>query len=556
MYARPALQKDKRMNRQISWLLMAAMLLAACAEPAAIVKDPLERVSGKPLKAHVRALAADKLEGRRAGESGYDAAARYVADAFERYDLDPGGTDGWYQPVPLVGYQVDPESPAVVIFRDGQPEPLAWRDDYGISPDKVRASNRVRAEVVYVGYGVHAPDFDYSDYDGIDVRGKIVALFGGAPSLMPHAERAFYASGRTKAEEAVARGAVGSIYLRSRRIDEQSPWERYAERTGKKPSLAWVSDTGAADYFPELRGEISISSDAARKLFEGTPLSFEEARDFAENDSPASASLGVEVSISGMTDHERLNSPNVIGIVRGTDPQLADEFVVYTAHLDHIGRDPAVESGDNINNGAYDNAMGVAIMLETAKIFAVNPPARSVMFIALTAEESGLLGSDYFAHHPTVPIDSIVANINLDMPLFLYPVADLVAFGSEHSSLEGDVALAARAEGFTLTPNPLPEENLFVRSDQYSFVRQGVPSIFLVPGFTSLDPDINGEEQFRDHLKNHYHKPSDDLSRPVHWPSVERFTRSHIRIGYAVANATARPTWNDGDFFAKRFATR
>lgn len=545
------------MNHRHYWLAVAALLIAGCVRPAEVLKDPLERVSDGPLKAHVRALAADELAGRRAGEPGYDEAARYVADAFERFGLEPGGTDSWYQPVPLVSYQIDPGSPNVVFFRDGRSRPLTWRDEYGISPDKVRPSNEVRAEVVYVGYGVHAPGFGYSDYDGVDVGGKIVALFGGAPSLLPHAERAYYASGRTKSQEAVARGAVGSIYLRSRRSDEQSPWERYAKRTGKKPSLAWVSDTGAAaDYFPELRGGISISSDAAIALFDGTPLSFDEARDFAESDTPASVSLGVEVSISGMTNHERLQSPNVIGIVRGTDRELADEFVVYTAHLDHIGIDVGVESGDNINNGAYDNAMGIAIMLETAKIFADSPPARSVMFIALTAEESGLLGSDYFAHYPTVPIDNIVANINLDMPLFLYPVADLVAFGSEHSSLEGDVALAARAEGFKLTPNPLPEENLFVRSDQYSFVRQGVPSIFLVPGFTSLDPDINGEEQFRDHLKNHYHKPSDDLSRPVHWPSAERFTRSHIRIGYAVANATARPTWNDGDFFAERFATR
>lgn len=537
-------------------LVSAALMLAACVRPAEILQDPLERVSDRPLKAHLRTLSSDELEGRRAGEPGYDKAARYVADAFERFGLEPGGTDGWYQPVPLVGYQVDPDSPEVAIFRDGQPRPLTWRDDYGIAPDKVRTSHAVRAEVVYVGYGVHAPDFGYSDYDGVDVRGKIVALFGGAPSHMPHAERAFYASTRTKLQEAVARGAIGYVRLRSRRIEEQSPWERYARSTGEQPSLAWVSDTGAADYFPQILGGITINREAAIELFSGSPLTFEEALDHAANDTAASMPLGVEVSISGMTRHERLTSPNVIGIVRGTNPELADEYVVYTAHLDGLGRDPAVEDGDDINNGAYDNAMGVAIMLETAKIFADNPPARSVMFIALTAEESGLLGSDYFAHFPTVPIDSVVANVNLDMPLFLYPVADLVAFGAEHSSLEGDVALAANAEGFSMTPNPLPEENLFVRSDQYSFVRQGVPSIYLIPGFTSLDPDIDGEERFRDHLKHHYHKPGDDLSRPVHWPSVERFTRSHIRIGYSLANTTARPSWNDGDFFAERFATR
>ncbi|MBT8099959.1 MAG: M28 family peptidase, partial [Gammaproteobacteria bacterium] len=289
-------------------------------------------------------------------------------------------------------------------------------------------------------------------------------------------------------------------------------------------------------------------------LLQDAPISFDEALEATAADRPASTPLGIEVSMSRRTTHEGISSPNVIGIVRGTDPALAGEYVVYTAHLDHIGRETAPETNDDINNGAYDNAMGISIMLETANVFAADPPARSVMFIALTAEESGLLGSDYFAHYPTVPIEKIVANVNVDMPLFLYPLADIVAFGSEHSSLQGDVALAARAEGFALTPNPLPEENLFVRSDQYSFVRQGVPSIFLVSGFTSLDPEHDGEALFRDHLKNHYHKPSDDLSRPVDWPSAVRFTRSHIRIGYAVANATARPTWNDGDFFGERFA--
>ena len=542
------------MTARILNLAACVLVLGACVKPAEILEDPLDRVDEGPLEAHVRALASDRLDGRRAGEPGYDEAARYVAQAFEEFGLEPGGTDGWYQPVPLVRYQIDPDSPDVVFFREGRPRALAWREDYGMSADKVRASHDVRAEVVYAGYGVHAPGFGYSDYDGIDVRGKIVAMFGGAPSLLPHAERAFYASSRTKAREAVARGAVGLIRLRSRRAEDRWPWERYAKSTGRQPSLAWVSGGTAADYFPELRASITLSRDAAVELFDGTPLSFDAALDAAENDAPASTPLGREVSMSGRTRHERLTSPNVIGVVSGTDPDLADEYVVYTAHLDGLGRDPAVETGDDIINGAYDNAMGVAIMLETAKVIADDPPARSVLFIALTAEEAGLLGSDYFAHHPTVPIENIVANINLDMPLFLYPVADLVAFGSEHSSLEGDVALAARAEGFELTPNPLPEENLFVRSDQYSFVRQGVPSIYLIPGFASLDPDVDGEERFRDHLRHHYHKPSDDLSRPVHWQSVERFTRSHIRVGYAIANATERPTWNAGDFFAERFA--
>ena len=180
------------------------------------------------------------------------------------------------------------------------------------------------------------------------------------------------------------------------------------------------------------------------------------------------------------------------------------------------------------------------------------PPKRSVMFIALTAEESGLLGSDFFVHNPTVPIDALVANINLDMPLFLYPVADLVAFGSQHSSLQGVVETAAIDEGFFFSADPLPEENLFMRSDQYSFVRRGVPAVYLIPGFNSTDDAIDGEALYRDHLKNHYHKPSDDMSRPIHWASAVRFARAHTRMGYAVAAAPQRPSWNEDSLFGDR----
>ena len=176
------------------------------------------------------------------------------------------------------------------------------------------------------------------------------------------------------------------------------------------------------------------------------------------------------------------------------------------------------------------------------------------MFIALTAEERGLLGSDYFAHYPTVPVDSIVANVNIDMPLFLFPLADIVAFGAEHSSLGTIADAAATAEGFILTPDPIPEENIFARSDQYSFVRKGVPAIYLDSGFSSADPDVDGQAVATDHYHNHYHQPSDDLSRPIDWDSAVRFTRANARIGWAIANDDARPAWNEGDFFGDKFA--
>lgn len=538
-----------------------ALFVAACntetPNASSAMDAALDKITQEEIYAHYAYLADDKLEGRMTGEPGYEMAAAYVADQFAAIGLVPGGDEGWYQQVPLVSYLVDGESSSVVAHRDSGDVVYKYREQFGAYGDKVRAENSIRAEVVYVGYGVHAPEHGYSDYDGVDVDGKIIALFSNAPALLPSDERAFYSSIRTKANEMVRRGAIGAITLRSKKSVEQFPWERAKKVMGLKPGMAWTSPTGAvADHFPEIQGSVMLSVDAATHLMAGSPISFEQARAATESDTPSSVPLGFEVTLSRKTSHERFESPNVIGVVRGTDPELADEYVVFTGHLDHTGIGVPVEGSDDaINNGAYDNAMGIALMIEAARAVAANPPRRSVMFIALTGEERGLLGSDYFAHYPTVPKESLVANVNLDMPLFLYPVADLIGFGSEHSSLQAPMAAAAEAEGFVLTPDPLPEENLFRRSDQYSFVRQGIPASYLDPGFGSSDPDIDGEAVSREHYKNHYHKPSDDLTRPVHWDSAVRFARANARIGFAIANADERPTWNEGDFFGERFAT-
>jgi hypothetical protein len=532
-------------------------LLFACTDDAAVApagrSNAIDAVTQEALQAHLAYLADDAREGRMAGQPGHVAAANYVAARFEEFGLEPGGDDGWFQQVPLISYRIDEESTTLVAHRDGKDTELQYKEHYTMGGDKVSETTLLRAEVVYVGFGVHAPELGYSDYDGVDVEGKIIAVFGNAPAIFPHNERAYYSSGRTKAEAAVARGAVGVIGLRDKRAEEFYPWERVKAQAGTRPGMAWITLTGEpADYHPEIQGGAYISIPAARELFAGTPITFDEAREATEASAPASTPLGFEITLGRTTTHEVITSPNVIGIIRGTDPGLADEYIVYSAHLDHNGVGAPVD-GDAIYNGAYDNAMGSALLIETAKVFAASPARRSMLMIAVTAEERGLLGSDYFAHYPTVPTDAMIANVNLDMPLFLYPVADIIAFGSEHSSLEATVADAISAEGFTLTPDPMPEENLFRRSDQYSFVRRGIPAAYLKPGFTSSDPDIDGRAVENDHRKHHYHQPSDDLSRPVDWDSAVRFARANARIGYAIAKDDARPTWNEGDFFGDKF---
>jgi Zn-dependent M28 family amino/carboxypeptidase len=541
------------MGRNLVFLL-ATLSIAACGKPDEAEAPAADGViTTDALEAHVAWLADDAREGRMAGEPGYDVSAQYVADRFAELGLEPGGEDGWFQQVPLVAYRAEEGSITMIAHRDDKDSALEHKEHFVMSGDKVRESTHVRAEVVYVGFGVHAPEYGYSDYEGVDVEGKIVAVFSNGPSILPSTERAYYSSSRTKAREAIERGAVGVIGLVSKRMEEYYPWERIKAEAGIRPGMAWVSLTGGpADYFPEIQGGALINVDVARDLFDGTPISFDEARTATEEARPASTPLGFEVTLARNTNIEQITSPNVVGIVRGTDPELADEYVVYSAHLDHNGIGAEVD-GDKIYNGAYDNAMGISLMIEAARAFAANPPRRSVLFVAVTAEERGLLGSDYFAHYPTVPTESMVANVNLDMPLFLYPLADIIAFGSQHSSLEAVVREAIATEGFELTPDPMPEENIFRRSDQYSFVRRGVPAVFLVPGYTSSDPDIDGQAIVKDHRKNHYHRPSDDMSRPFYWDSALRFARANVAIGRSIADTDERPTWNEGDFFGEKF---
>jgi hypothetical protein len=546
------------MTRSIAAVVLGiSSLLGACSprpEPVGI-DDAVDLISEAALQAHVSYLASDELEGRMTGEPGYDKAAAYVAQQFEAIGLVPGGTDGWYQPVPLAAYQLLDEGAGLTLHAAAGDEALAYRDDFSVSGDPLREATSIRAGVVYVGYGVHAPEKGYSDYEGVDVAGKIVAMFRNAPAALQTTERAYYASSDHKLPEAVRRGAVGVISLRSREREEKYPWARHKDRIGKRPGMTWLtSDGDAASHYPELIGRAGLANHAAEKLFANAPQTFEQVLDGIAGGDPVSLPLGIEVTIRQQSGHRRLQSPNVIGMLRGSDPELADEYLVYSAHLDHVGILEG-DGDDSIYNGAYDNAIGVALMIEAARALAAVKPARSVLFVALTGEERGLLGSEYFAEYPTVPRDAIVANINIDMPLFLYPVADVIAFGAQHSNLAVPAEAAAMAEGFMPAPDPKPEENFFVRSDQYSFVRKGIPALYLDVGTRSKDPNVDADALYEDHLQNHYHEPSDDLSRPVHWDSARRFARANARVGYAVATAAGRPRWNEGDFFGERFAS-
>jgi Zn-dependent M28 family amino/carboxypeptidase len=297
-----------------------------------------------------------------------------------------------------------------------------------------------------------------------------------------------------------------------------------------------------------------MSADAARKLLEGGPVTAQELFERREAGTLTSFDLPGRITLAGRTAMRPVISHNVVGKLPGSDPALAGEYVAYSAHLDHVGRGAAV-NGDTIYNGAFDNALGVSVMLQAATELAADAkaPRRSTLFVAVTAEERGLLGAEYFVTFPTVPKGSIVANINMDMPVFLTDVTDVVPIGVEHSSLEADVQAAAASLGVGLTADPKPEEVVFVRSDQYAFVREGIPAVYLDAGIQAKNPGEDALALYTGFLTEHYHQPSDDTSLPINYASAAMLARLNAAIGRRVGDADARPQWKPGDYFGEKF---
>lgn len=532
---------------------LAAVLAfgSACAGGEERDSADLPEVSPARLEEHIRYLAGDRLQGRGTGTPGYDSAARYVAEQFAFLGLDSAGTEGYFQRVPFRRARAVEGSSLVLTGKSGR-RTLAPYRDYVPSPNYLLPRVEVTAPLVLAGFGVTAPDRGYDDYRGIDPKGKIVVLLTGAPSSLAPAERAHYATARLKAENAVRRGAVGILVVRTR--DQTFPWDRLV-RQSRAGGMRWLGPEGKpADVFPALRGVATLSDAAAGRLFEGAPKSLDQVLTEAAAGKPPAFDLPVRATLRTVSVHAPLESPNVAGLLRGSDPRLRDESVVYSAHLDHLGVGEPVK-GDSIYNGALDNASGSAALLEVAGAFAAltRPPRRSVLFLAVTGEEMGLLGSDYFAEHPTVPIEGIVANVNLDGLALLYPLRELVPFGAEHSTLDSTVARVAKRLDIALAPDPFPQEVFFVRSDQYSFVRRGVPSLFPFMGLRS-DSGVDAAARFREWLATRYHTPQDDLGQPMDFEAGARHAQLGFLLGLEIANADERPAWKAGDFFERTFA--
>jgi Peptidase family M28/PA domain len=529
-------------------ILAGLGLLLASAAPAqdaptrdlAVINAPLPDDQAA-LKAHVLFLADDVLKGREASSPEFMIAAHYVAAQFYAAGLRPAGDKGGYlQDVPLVAYRAADHGDLVLTRKGSAPQPLVFGEDYAPGAVAGRATTTLDAAVMFVGQGIVAPGYGRDDYAGVDVRGKIVAVLGGVPGKFQSEERAHFASPATKAEIAAQHGAVGMIMIVPRATGRGGAgWDR--------PRTTWANPDGTG-YAPGVPILATLSAAGGAKLFTGAKTPWATIVKGSDNDSPplAAEQLPGTLTVSLHTSFEPSHSANVAGLLPGSDPRLRDEVVVLSAHLDHLGVGRADATGDTIYNGAEDNATGIASLIEEAKRFKASgkPPRRSILFLAVTAEEKGLVGSDYFARHPTLAIDHIVADVNLDMPILTYAFQDMTVFGADRSTLGPIVSKAVAALGVTMSPDPDPSQGIFVRSDHYRFVQQGVPSVFLWPGQAG-----DGKAAWADFFAHHYHQPSDEIGQKLDWAQGVRFVAANYAIAREIADGDQRPRWNKGDFF-------
>jgi hypothetical protein len=545
----------------LGFVLINCLGIWACTQGSSSAPEQAAMNSIRPeaIRAHMRFLSDSLLQGRGTGTPGYQIAARYIATQLEAAGLHPGGVNGtWYQTVPLRKSVLDDGKSSVVLVTKNGGQTLVPLKDYVQFGDLIKTDNSVEAPVVFVGFGVTAKEHDYDDYAGADAKGKIVIVIDGAPAKFPSTVRAYYSDYIVKQRNAVAHGAVGFMDMMLPEDQKRDPWEWLVPQI-QMGNMEWLEKNGSPhNIFPELRGVALLNQSGAEKLFAGAGKTLAQVFDAARAGQPQSLALPVIARIHSISALTPADSPNIIGEVPGSDPALRDQYVVYTAHVDHLGICPPV-NGDNVCHGTLDNASGDASLLEIARAFASLPkaPRRSMLFVFVTGEEMGLLGSDYFANFPTVPRSSIAANLNIDgAPGLLYPMKDLIVLGIEHTSLEQQVQSAATRIGYSLSPDPMPEENFFIRSDQYSFVQQGIPAVDISDGMQSSDPKVDGMKLQKEWMVTKYHTPLDNMDQTLDYDSGAKAAGVNFLVGYDVAQQDAAPTWDKGDFFGDKFGSR
>jgi hypothetical protein len=503
---------------------------------------------GKTWWGYVKVLADDKMEGRETGSAGLRAAEAYIVEQLKAAGVEPAGSDGYYQPVKFISRQIIEKDSSASLIRDGKAEPLTLGEDAYFGT-RVDLAPEVEAQLVFVGYGLTIPEKNYDDFAGLDLKGKIAVAMQGSPADMPGALASHYQSAVEKWKALHKAGAIGAISMPNPSAMD-IPWSRQAlNRTHVSMELA---DQALNDTLGE-KFSMVFNPASADKLFAGSGHTFSELAALAKDRKPLPRfPLTVSIKASARLETKELESANVVAKVPGNDPALKGEYVVLSAHIDHLGIGAPI-NGDNIYNGAMDNASGSATLVDVARSLKQSPEKikRSLLFAFVCGEEKGLLGSKYFTAHPTVPANSMVANINIDMFLPIVPLKVLTVYGLQESDLGELVTEVAKARGVRVQPDPEPVRNSFIRSDQYNFIRHGIPALAMKVGY---DPGTPEQKLFRDWLTQRYHAPSDDINQPIDLTAAAAYEEIIRALMVSVANDATRPQWKQDSFF-RRYAT-
>jgi len=514
---------------------------------AAIAAAPDWEALGKRWWSHVQYLADDKLEGRNVGTEGFEKAAAYVTEQFKNAGLQPAGVNGYAQPVEFDVAQIDESQSSIELVRDGKAEALKFGEEAFFAVGKDLAE-KAEADAVFVGYGLTVPELKYDDLAGQDLKGKIAVYVSGGPGSMPTAIKAHYQSSEERRKALRNAGAIGVAVIPNPKAAEV-PWSRIAaSRLQARMELRDPASSGG----PGWKITLQINPEHADKFFAGSGHHFQEVLDALNADKALPHfPLAVKIREKSAVKRSQVSSENLAGVLPGSDPALSKEYVVISAHLDHLGIGEPV-NGDKIYNGAMDDASGVASLIEVARAMKDSgaKPKRSIVFLAVTGEEKGLLGSKYFAEHPTVAAKNIAADLNMDMYLPLFPLKYLEVQGLGESTLGEDIRAVCEAAGVQVQADKQPDHNRFIRSDQYSFIRKGVPSLAFKFGWLPGTPE---EKKFNDWYKERYHGPADDVSQPVDAAAAARFNDILGKLALRVADAAERPHWKADSFF-RRFA--
>ncbi len=505
------------------------------------------RADEKRWWSHVEALANDGMEGRNTGSPGHRRAAEYVAGVFQKAGLEPAGSDGYVQRVAFKTRRIVETKSSLALVRNGKTERLSLGEDANISV-RVDPTASLEAPLIFAGYGLNIPERHINDFAGVSLEGAVVVYLNAMPTSLPGPLQAHFGSAAERWRMYRAAGAVGTISIANPKTLEV-PWAR-STLARLQPAMS-LADAELQDA-PGQQLAVTWNPARADKLLAGSGHSFADLLALADAGQPVPAfALPARLRATTVAERTTLESQNVVGVMRGSDPIRRDEYVVLSAHLDHLGIGGAV-NGDAIYNGAMDNASGVAAILEVATMLHEQGarPARSILFVAVTGEEKGELGSRYFAAHPTVPRDRIVANVNTDMFLPLFPLKTLMVLGLDESDLGTDIRATAKELGLAVQADPEPQRNRFVRSDQYSFVKAGIPALAMKVGYDEGTPQA---EIARKWTAERYHAPSDDLDQPIDRTAAGKYVDVIENLAVRIANRTDRPKWNDSSFF-KRFA--